>query len=133
MGQHLHLYASKSVTVEEAQAWCNCRIDEYHRTPEPGFEEDAERRVRLLMQSIHGGAHPDHWESGSTWAVQVWPKLWWNAYLITPKLIEEAVTAAATYDNPNRPGTVERWTNGSEIEFLRNHLGYTGWGDNDGI
>jgi hypothetical protein len=133
MGQHLHLYASKAVTSDQAAAWCSCRCDELWRMPDRGFEALSFDAVSSSMASLRDTFH--HIESGSTWAVQVWPRLWWNAYVITPELIEQCVKDAefTMLWNENLPFGGARWIAGPEIQFLREHIGYTGWGDNDGI
>ena len=101
--------------------------------PDPGFEARAEAHVRAQMDSLRDTTQ--HYEDGSTWAVSVWPRLWWNAYLITPDLIEQCIHDAEYFMlwNKTLPYHGLRWVGGPEIDFIRTHIGFVGWGDNDGI
>jgi hypothetical protein len=120
MGQHLQLYTSKTVTLEEAQIWAKWRAIDILKEPPPGSDEErAYEKVRALMNV----ADKNNFEHGSKGAVQAFDFLVMAAREIDAELIRNVCDAT-------------RMTNLSSdhmIDWLCQHYGQVVWGDNDGV
>ena len=138
MGQHLHLYASHHVPIDDVYIWC--RLELFGQEPNLDHELVAVRNVNSAMQSIRQhlpGDHLEHWASGG--GVACFSFLDGGVYRCNHDLIETAITAARSYRSkqqlrdPDSHYARHDWTNDSAIHFLKSHIGYTVWGFNDGI
>ena len=110
MGQHLHLYASRDVPIEAADAWCSARATGIVRSPssvEAGWLREYADEIRLA----------EHYEDGLCRCL-LFPFLVWEAHVVNRELISRAEAVD--------PG-------GQVAAFLRAHLWWTVWGDNDGV
>lgn len=134
MGQHLQLYASKNVSVQQAKTFCYWKVFDIISSP-----SEEEQSTILAVESVMRGPasdHLDHWASGG--GVSAFPFLC-DAHECTDALIEEAVKAGRAYSemqNNKNPGSTyakHDWANDDAIQFLREHIGYVVWGYNDGI
>lgn len=104
---HLIMYASKDMPVEAAEAWCNARAVDCIRAPtaeEQGYLD----RYAEAFRHAHRYEEGAHIRPPSNDFV-------WNAIVVGP---EDVARAAG---------------NAGLEAFLREHLGWVAWGDNDGV
>lgn len=135
MGQHLHLYAIEPIEKSAVQAWCNCRADELHRMPDPGFEADSHRRIQQLMWNYERMYSDHHIECGSTWCANIWRRLVWQPVIVTDSVIQQARHDLEYFMlwNHHLPGDGVMWRDHVIFSYLEDHIGWVVWGDNDGI
>lgn len=144
MGQHLHLYASKHVTVAEVSKWCHARAHELMEVPSAADkpivdkvqqEMDRLQRWPSLSPNPEGGNHLEHW---SNWCgVEIWGFLVWKPRVCDAKLVERAVESARVamryHEGVQQCYPGRDFTQDDVITFLRAHQGAVVWGDNDGV
>lgn len=122
MGQHLQLYASNNVTLEQARTWCKWRAVDIIEAPPPSDVESVGMVGREMwkLTALEGEGHIEH---GHHAAVCVLSFLVWRAAVIDGDLIR---AFCVTVHNHNLPSE-------HVIEWLARHLGCVVWGDNDGV
>ena len=158
MGQHLRLYASNNVTVQEVEKWCHARANELSEVPsasdKPAVDKVQQEMDRLQRTSqpdsgldvatalaLYGNHYrviPDHLEHWSNWCgVVIWTFLVWKPCVCDAVLVERAVEAAQKamreHGKLNEMYRGTDFTKDEVIDFLRSHQGMVVWGDNDGI
>lgn len=135
MSQHLVLYASKTLTADEVAKWCHARalelIEISSREDQPIVDRVQAEMVRLRYKEDR----IEHW---SNWCgVMIWDFLVWEPYYCDEALVGRAVKAAAdamqTHAGLRSSYPGRDFTKDEAVEFLRAHIGYIVWGDNDGI
>ncbi len=136
MGQHLHLYASRNVTVAEVSKWCHARAHELIEVPSEA-DQPIVSKVQQEMDRLQRNT-PDHLEHWSNWCGPViWDFLVWQPYTCDDALVGRAVRVASVamivHEGVKKMYPGMDLTADDVIVFLRAHLGYTVWGDNDGI
>ena len=135
MGQHLHIYASKTLTIYEVNKWGHARAYEYSEVPSAADQPTVNKVQKEMDQLRNTDDHFEHW---SNWCgPMIWDFLVWDAHLCDTALIDRAITAASDAmrshagiqkQYPDRDFTVDE-----AMDFLRAHMGCVVWGDNDGI
>jgi len=138
MGQHLILYASKTLTTDEVKKWCHARAFELIEVPSAEDRPLVDRVQAEMDRLTHTDDRLWHW---SNWCgVRIWDFLVWESHVCDAALVNRAVKAAAVAmeTNPRLTGMSGTYpgmdfTKDEAIEFLRAHIGYVVWGDNDGI
>ena len=135
MGQHLRLYASKTLTTDEVKKWCHARAYELTEVPSAADQPTVDKVQREMNRLQRTDDHLEHW---SNWCgPMIWGLLIWEAHVCDEALVSRAVAAASTAIQTHA-GLRERYpdkdfTTDTPIEFLRAHAGCVVWGDNDGI
>lgn len=141
MGQHLQLYASKSISVSQARTWCRARlIDQLEPPPFPFRILDEIQAVSDEISNIDRSLRADrleHWSNGH--GVSCFRMFDHDAHLCDESLIEAAIASGMAYNEflqrnwANTAAAKIDWSNDDLIAFLRSHIGYVVWGYNDGI
>jgi hypothetical protein len=136
MGQHLQLYASHHIPLEDARLWCQLAIIDHAHTPR---EEEVIRNVESAMSATRRHLpddHLEHWARSAGGAC--WPFLNLGAHLCDQQLVEIARHAGSIYRhhqqraNPDSHYAQHDWENDQVIEFLSSHIAperpFTVWG-----
>ena len=132
MGQHLHLYVTKTFTLDEVEKWCHARAWELTELPSPTDQPIVDKVQREMDRLKRTDDHLKHW---SNW---VGPALFdflvWTPHLCTPDLLKRAtLTAASPPIHIRNYYPSKDFTQDSTLLFLSAHPLFIIWGDNDGI
>lgn len=114
MGHHLHLYATKSLTLAELESWSEYRANDDVASPEP-----VDEKVEAEMHVLNGTHSPD---------------TFCDRHVLSEFKKETFVWHPFRYDNSFV--TLMQKLYPAEIDlfdWLRAHIGWLVWGDNDGI
>lgn len=135
VGQHLRLYASKTLTTDEVEKWCHARTYEFSEVPREADQLTVDKVRREMDRLQRTDGHLEHW---SNWCgPMIWDFLVWNAYTCNEALVNRAVMAAATmmqtHTGLRKQYPTKDFTTDTPIEFLRAHMGCVVWGENDGL
>jgi len=135
MGQHLRLYASKTLTTDEVEKWCHARVYEMTEMPSAEDQPTVDKVQQEMNRLQRTDGHLEHW---SNWCgPMIWDFLVWRAHACDEALVGQAVDAAATQmqtnDGLRKQYPTKDFTTDTPIEFLRANMGCVVWGDNDGI
>lgn len=137
MGQHLQLYASKNITVEQAALWCHWRVQgiiAYPTKEEQAVCDIVDDEMKNVVW--RHGDHLEHWASGG--GVAAFPFLT-DAHFCNGDLIRRAIEAGQVYSkmqqecNPDSAYARHDWARDDAVKFLWDKLDYVIWGYNDGI
>lgn len=116
MGQHLQLYASNGITMEQARKWCRYRATDILYPPRKEDEADIEVVEGFMCSAFRNGFKIEH---GSKDAVSDLSFLVWDAHVIDEALIKRVSESSGN--------------NQHVIDWMRSHYGWVMWGDNDGV
>ena len=135
MGQHIQLFASKSITLESAKVWSDLKAEELLR-----YANDAEKTIVAVVETEMAKIknsidHLDHWASWGGSAC--FPFIAYETHLIDNALVKRAEMAGSDFRskqvaaNPESWYAQHDWVNDAMVKFLRSHIGYVIWCDPD--
>lgn len=127
------MYASRNISVEDAQTWCKWRAVDIIDSP-TGLDYQTVVRVESEMPFEETQDHLEHWSNFC--GTLIWSFLVWEATIVNGATIERALGCArnALHAHPYLKDIYPNmdFTKDSVVEFLQSHIGCVVWGDNDG-